>query len=135
MAAYLVMMAARMTEMWRVLKPTGSYTALRPDREPLSQGRSGRDLRSRKFSQRIVWKRTTAKSLSFRNLPNNHDLLLLYSNGVLDTDPSTLTTRKTWTVRQRPNIAISMPMVAGIASITFSTRTKIAPTSPMNSWE
>jgi site-specific DNA-methyltransferase (adenine-specific) len=31
------------------------------------------------FRNEIIWKRTTAKSLAFRSLPNNHDILLLYS--------------------------------------------------------
>ena len=47
MLAYLVMMAARLVELHRVLKPTGSlYLHCDPHRQPLLKGHSGRDFRS-----------------------------------------------------------------------------------------
>lgn len=79
MMAYLVSMAQRFVEIHRVLKPTGSFylhcdatashylkivldTVFGPDN----------------FRNEIVWKRTTAKSLSTKKLPVNHDVLLVY---------------------------------------------------------
>ena len=50
MMAYLAMMAVRLIELRRVLKPTGSLIfALRPDREPLPENINRRSFRTEKL--------------------------------------------------------------------------------------
>ena len=52
MTAYLCMMGIRLTELHRVLKPTGRpVSALRPDREPLSEDIAGCDFWGGKLRQ------------------------------------------------------------------------------------
>ncbi|MSU58219.1 MAG: site-specific DNA-methyltransferase [Pedosphaera sp.] len=82
MMAYLTMMASRLVELRRVLKPTGSlYLHCDPTASHylklLCDALMGKD----NYRNEIIWKRTTAKGLAFRSLPNNHDILLLYSKG------------------------------------------------------
>jgi site-specific DNA-methyltransferase (adenine-specific) len=82
MMAYLTMMSSRLVELRRVLKSTGSlYLHCDPTASHylklLCDAIMGKD----NFRTEIIWKRTTAKSLAFRSLPNNHDVLLLYSKG------------------------------------------------------
>ena len=82
MMAYLTMMSSRLVELRRVLKPTGSlYLHCDPTASHylklLCDSIMGKD----NYRNEIIWKRTTAKSLAFRSLPNNHDILLLYSKG------------------------------------------------------
>ncbi|MBI3415580.1 MAG: restriction endonuclease [Verrucomicrobia bacterium] len=82
MMAYLTMMSSRLVELRRVLKPTGSlYLHCDPTASHylklLCDAIMGKD----NYRNEIIWKRTTAKSLAFRSLPNNHDILLLYSKG------------------------------------------------------
>ena len=69
MMAYLTMMAPRMVELHRVLKPTGSiYLKL------LMDAAFGKE----NFRNEIVWQRTPAKGLMKRQLPRNHDIILNY---------------------------------------------------------
>ena len=80
MMSYLIMMAVRLIEMERVLKPTGSiYLHCDPTASHylklLMDAIFGRD----NSRNEIIWKRTSAKGLSSKNLPNNHDILLRYS--------------------------------------------------------
>jgi adenine specific DNA methylase Mod len=80
MMAYLTMMANRLLEMHRVLKPTGSlYLHCDPTASHylkiVLDGIFGKD----KYRNEIIWKRTTAKSQSFKKFPNNHDTLLLFT--------------------------------------------------------
>ncbi|MFD1342866.1 DNA methyltransferase [Litorisediminicola beolgyonensis] len=80
--AYLVMMAARIRELRRVLKPTGMlFLHCDPSASHylkiLLDGAFGADL----FRNEIVWKRTQAKSLQTRRLPTNHDIILVYAGG------------------------------------------------------
>jgi site-specific DNA-methyltransferase (adenine-specific) len=82
MMAYLTMMSSRLVELRRVLKSTGSlYLHCDPTASHylklLCDSIFGKD----NFRNEIIWKRTTAKSLAFRSLPSNHDVLLLYSKG------------------------------------------------------
>jgi site-specific DNA-methyltransferase (adenine-specific) len=82
MMAYLTMMSSRLVELRRVLKPTGSlYLHCDPTASHylklLCDSIFGKD----NFRNEVIWKRTTAKSLAFRSLPSNHDVLLLYSKG------------------------------------------------------
>ena len=52
MASYLSMMAQRLWEMRRILKPTGEpLPALRPDREPLSQATHGFRVREKQLQE------------------------------------------------------------------------------------
>ncbi len=82
MMAYLTMMSSRLVELRRVLKSTGSlYLHCDPTASHylklLCDAIMGKD----NFRNEVIWKRTTAKSLAFRSLPSNHDVLLLYSKG------------------------------------------------------
>ncbi len=79
--AYLVSMTLRINEMWRVLKPTGSFylhcdpTAshyLKLVCDALFTSRGG------DFRNEITWKRTTAKSNS-KTMPHNTDIIFFYT--------------------------------------------------------
>ncbi|OYX43356.1 MAG: site-specific DNA-methyltransferase [Rhodobacterales bacterium 32-67-9] len=77
--AYLVMMAVRLHELRRVLKPSGSlYIHCDPTASHylkiMLDGIFGPEL----FRNEIVWNRTGAKSLTSRRLPSNHDIILVY---------------------------------------------------------
>src|ERR1051326_1268377 len=79
MMAYLAMMAPRLVELHRVLKPTGSLylhcdpTASHYLRMVLDGIFGAENLRNE-----IIWKRTTAKALMKRRLPSNNDIILAY---------------------------------------------------------
>ncbi len=80
MMAYLAMMAVRLIELHRVLKPTGSlYLHCDPTASHylklLLDGVFGGD----KLINEIVWARSTGKSLMKRRLPRNHDVILAYA--------------------------------------------------------
>ena len=82
MMAYLAMMAVRLIELHRVLKPTGSlYLHCDPTASHylklLLDGVFGGD----RLINEIVWARSTGKSLMKRRLPRNHDTILAYSKG------------------------------------------------------
>ncbi|MGI8438289.1 MAG: site-specific DNA-methyltransferase, partial [Chthoniobacterales bacterium] len=82
MMAYLTMMANRLLELHRVLKPTGSlYLHCDPTASHylkiVLDGVFGKE----NFRNEIAWKRTTAKSQSSFRFPNNQDLLLFFSKG------------------------------------------------------
>lgn len=80
MMAYLAMMAVRLIELHRVLKPTGSlYLHCDPTASHylklLLDGVFGGD----KLINEIIWARSTGKSLMKRRLPRNHDVILAYA--------------------------------------------------------
>lgn len=82
MMAYLTMMATRLLELHRVLKPTGSlYLHCDPTAshylKVLLDGTFGRE----RFQSEIIWHRTSAKGLAFAGFPNNHDTIFLYAKG------------------------------------------------------
>jgi site-specific DNA-methyltransferase (adenine-specific) len=80
MMAYLAMMCPRLVELRRALKSTGSlYLHCDPTASHYLKILCDAILGKDNFRNEIIWKRTTAKSLAFRSLPNNHDILLLYS--------------------------------------------------------
>ena len=82
MMAYLAMMSPRLVELRRVLKPTGSlYLHCDPTASHYLKILCDAILGKDNYRNEIIWRRTTAKSLAFRSLPNNHDILLLYSKG------------------------------------------------------
>lgn len=73
------MMANRLLELHRVLKPTGSlYLHCDPTAshylKVVLDGVFGKE----NFRNEIVWQRTLSKGLTSRSLPDNHDLLLAY---------------------------------------------------------
>ena len=79
MMAYLTMMAQRMIELHRVLKPTGSiYLHCDPTASHYLKLLLDAVFDARNFRNEIVWLRTTAKGLMSRQLPNNHDIILGY---------------------------------------------------------
>ncbi len=79
MMAYLTMMAQRMIELHRVLKPTGSiYLHCDPTASHYLKLLLDAVFDTRNFRNEIVWLRTTAKGLMSKQLPNNHDVLLSY---------------------------------------------------------
>lgn len=78
MMAYLAMMAVRLIELHRVLKPTGSlYLHCDPTASHylklLLDGVFGA-----KMLNEIVWQRTTPKGLAFTRFASNHDVILSY---------------------------------------------------------
>ncbi|WP_424833003.1 DNA methyltransferase [Ruegeria sp.] len=79
MLAYLIMMAARLVELERVLKPTGSiYLHCDPTASHYLKMMMDAIFGAGRFQNEIVWQRNTGKSLMKRRLPNTHDLLLSY---------------------------------------------------------
>jgi site-specific DNA-methyltransferase (adenine-specific) len=80
MMAYLAMMAVRLHELHRKLKPSGSlYLHCDPTASHylkiLMDGIFGVD----GFTNEIIWQRSTGKSLMTKRLPTNHDVMLLYA--------------------------------------------------------
>jgi site-specific DNA-methyltransferase (adenine-specific) len=77
--AYLTMMAARLVELHRVLKPTGSlYLHCDPTASHYLKVILDSIFGVENYRNEIIWKRTTAKSLQSRRLPTNHDTILCY---------------------------------------------------------
>lgn len=79
MMAYLVMMAARLIELHRVLKPTGSlYLHCDPTASHYLKIVLDTIFSPQNFRNEIVWKRTSARSDSHK-WNHIHDILLFYS--------------------------------------------------------
>ena len=79
MMAYLTMMAQRLVELHRVLKPTGGiYLHCDPTASHYLKLLMDAVFDARNFRNEIVWLRTMAKGLMSRQLPNNHDVILSY---------------------------------------------------------
>lgn len=77
--AYLVMMTARLVELHRVLKPTGSlYLHCDPTASHYLKVILDSIFGVENFRNEIIWERTTAKSHATRRLPSNHDTILCY---------------------------------------------------------
>ncbi len=80
MLAYLVMMAARLVELHRVLKPTGSlYLHCDPTASHYLKIVLDTIFGVQFFRNEIVWQRTAAKALMTKRLPSNHDIVLYYT--------------------------------------------------------
>ncbi|KAA3615634.1 MAG: site-specific DNA-methyltransferase [Calditrichaeota bacterium] len=80
MMAYLVMMAARLVELHRVLKPTGSlYLHCDPTASHYLKIIMDTIFGVKNFRNEIIWKRTSAKGLAFTRFANNHDIIFYYS--------------------------------------------------------
>ena len=82
MMAYLVMMANRLLELQRALKPTGSlYLHCDPTASHYLKIVLDAVFRKENFRNEIVWLRTTPKGHAFTRFPSNHDVILFYGNG------------------------------------------------------
>ncbi len=80
MMAYLTMMANRLIELHRVLKPTGSlYLHCDPTASHylkiVLDGVFGKE----NFRNEIIWKRSDPKGHAFTRFPSTHDVILFYS--------------------------------------------------------
>lgn len=80
MMAYLAMMAVRMLELHRVLKPTGSlYLHCDPTASHYLKILLDAVFGARNFANEIVWLRSQAKGLAFTRFASSHDIILRYS--------------------------------------------------------
>ncbi|MFA4907335.1 MAG: DNA methyltransferase [archaeon] len=80
MMAYLVMMAARLIELHRVLKPTGSlYLHCDPTASHYLRIVLDAIFGAEHHINEIVWKRQNAKGLAFTRFASNHDVILTYA--------------------------------------------------------
>lgn len=80
MLAYLSMMAPRLVELQRVLKPTGSlYLHCDPTASHYLKILMDSVFDIGSYRNEIVWKRTAAKGSPMKRLPANHDVILLYA--------------------------------------------------------
>lgn len=79
MMAYLAMMAVRLIELHRVLKPTGSlYLHCDPPASHYLKVLLDAVFGATNYRNEIIWQRVTGKSLMKKRLPTNHDVLLVY---------------------------------------------------------
>lgn len=79
MMAYLTMMAPRLYELHRVLKPTGSlYLHCDPTASHYLKLLLDALFGPANFRNEIIWKRTAAKGNQSVRLPTNHDVILAY---------------------------------------------------------
>ena len=79
MKSYLIMMAVRLLEMRRLLKPRGGiYLHCDPTASHYLKMLMDAIFGARNFKNEIVWRRTPAKALMTKRLPANHDLLFAY---------------------------------------------------------
>ncbi len=79
MSAYLVMMAIRLLEMKRVLKPTGSiYLHCDPTASHYLKIMMDQIFGGENFRNEIVWKRSHPKGLAFTRFASDHDIILYY---------------------------------------------------------
>ena len=82
MMAYLAMMAPRLVELHRVLKPTGSfYLHCDPTASHYLKVILDGIFGAEHFRNEISWVRSNPKSLSKINFPNCRDIILRYSKG------------------------------------------------------
>jgi len=79
MMAYLTMMAPRLMELRRVLKPTGSlYLHCDPTASHYLKMLLDMVFGAENFVTEIVWRRQNAKGLAFTRFASNHDTILMY---------------------------------------------------------
>jgi DNA methylase len=77
--AYLTMMSARLVELHRVLKPTGSlYLHCDPTASHYLKLLLDAVFGAANFRNEVIWQRTISKSLMSIRLPSNHDVLLVF---------------------------------------------------------
>jgi len=86
MMAYLVMMAVRLVELHRLLKPTGSlYLHCDPTASHYLKLILDMVFRVGNFRNEIVWQRTNAKGNAFTRFATNHDIILCYAKSAKTT--------------------------------------------------
>src|SRR5207302_91552 len=86
MMAYLAMMAPRLVELHRILKPTGSlFLHCDPTASHYLRMLLDGIFGAENFRNEIIWQRTPSKSLMSRRLPKNHDVILSYQKSELST--------------------------------------------------
>jgi site-specific DNA-methyltransferase (adenine-specific) len=79
MMAYLAMMAVRLVELHRVLKPTGSlYLHCDPTASHYLKLVLDAVFGPEHYRNEIIWQRSTGKALMTKRLPTNHDVILAY---------------------------------------------------------
>ena len=84
--AYLAMMAVRLVELHRVLKPTGSlYLHCDPTASHYLKLVLDAVFGAENFRNEITWQRSTGKALMTRRFPTNHDTILSYGAGAEST--------------------------------------------------
>lgn len=82
MMAYLAMMAVRLIELHRVLKPTGSlYLHCDPTASHYLKVLLDAVFGAKFYRNEIIWLRSTGKANMTKRLPTNHDVLLAYQKG------------------------------------------------------
>ncbi len=80
MMAYLCMMALRLVELHRVLKPTGSlYLHCDPTASHYIKLILDAVFGFKSYGNEIIWQRTNAKGLAFTRFANNHDTIFRYT--------------------------------------------------------
>ncbi len=80
MKSYLIMMAVRLLETKRILKPTGSiYLHCDPTASHYLKLVMDSIYEKDNFRNEIVWRRSHPKGLAFTRFAQNHDLILVYS--------------------------------------------------------
>ncbi|MCL5873826.1 MAG: restriction endonuclease [Candidatus Thermoplasmatota archaeon] len=94
LSAYLIMMSVRLVELRRVLKSKGSlYLHCDPNASHYLKAVLDAIFGPEYFVNEIIWQRTNAKGLAFTRLPNNHDVILIYSK----------TNKWTWNLQYTPH--------------------------------
>ena len=79
MLAYLSMMAPRLVELRRVLKPTGSiYLHCDPTASHYLKMLMDAVFGPKNFRNEVIWRRTASKGLMSKRLSRNHDVILAY---------------------------------------------------------
>jgi site-specific DNA-methyltransferase (adenine-specific) len=79
MMAYLLMMAPRLLELRRVLKPTGTlYLHCDPVASHYLKVALDAAFGATNFGNEVVWKRTSAKGHAFTRFARNHDIILRF---------------------------------------------------------
>ena len=82
MMAYATMMAIRLLELHRVLKPTGSlYLHCDPTASHYLKIVLDQVFDVENFRNEVIWLRTTPKGHAFTRFPSNHDTILFYAKG------------------------------------------------------
>ena len=80
MKSYLIMMAVRLLEMHRLLKPTGSiYLHCDPTASHYLKMLMDAVCRAAQFRNELSWRRSNPKSLGKTNFPNCRDVILRYT--------------------------------------------------------
>ena len=80
MMAYLVMMAARLIELHRVLKSTGSlYLHCDPTASHYLKIILDMVFGPKNFRNELIWQRINSKGNAFTRFPTNHDIILRYT--------------------------------------------------------